>query len=43
MEPGLLDSIVQQTAAALDELTLVQTRDLPRLREGEINPATETR
>ena len=33
MEPGLLDSIVQQTAAALDELTLVQTRDLPRLRE----------
>ena len=33
VEPGLLDAIVQQTASALDEQTLAQTRDLPRLRE----------
>ncbi len=32
-EEELLDAIVQQTAAALDEQTLAQTRDLPRLRE----------
>ncbi len=33
VEPSLLDAIVQQTAAALDEQSLAQTCDLPRLRD----------
>lgn len=33
VESSLLDAIVQQTVAALDEQTLAQTRDLPCLRE----------
>ena len=33
VELSLLDAIVQQTASALDDQTLAQTRDLPRLRD----------
>lgn len=42
LEPSLLDAIVQQTAAALDELTLAQTRDLPCLREIARRHASDT-
>ncbi len=33
VELSLLEAIVQQTAAALDEQALAHTRDLPRLRD----------
>lgn len=33
VESSLLDAIVQQTAAAFDDQSLAQTRDLPRLRD----------